>query len=46
MGRWLQPSSFSSKFTLNVPPTFSPLTVSVNVRITFVTEARRSTPIS
>ncbi|PIL37726.1 hypothetical protein GSI_01420 [Ganoderma sinense ZZ0214-1] len=30
MGRWLQRMSFSSKFTLNVPPTFSAPTIVVN----------------
>ena len=35
MGRWLQRVSFSSKFTLNVPPTFSAPTIAVNVRTTF-----------
>ncbi|PIL37736.1 hypothetical protein GSI_01430 [Ganoderma sinense ZZ0214-1] len=29
-GRWLQRASFSSKFTLNVPPTFSAPTIVVN----------------
>ncbi|KAI1791024.1 hypothetical protein LXA43DRAFT_448963 [Ganoderma leucocontextum] len=30
MGQWVQRASFSSKFTLNVPPTFSAPTVVVN----------------
>ena len=32
VGRWLQRASFASQFTLNVSPTFSAPTVTVNVR--------------
>ena len=37
MGLWLQRTTFSSKFTLDVPPTFSAPTISVSVRTTLFT---------